>query len=36
MNLKAQPEDFWGRWREIISDPLNLLIKRDTNSGLQE
>ena len=34
MNVKANPEDFWGRWREIISDPLNLLIERDANSGL--
>ena len=34
MNFKADSADFLGRWREIISDPLNLLIKRDTNSGL--
>jgi FkbM family methyltransferase len=34
MNAKANPDDFWGRWREIISDPLNLLIHRDPFSGL--
>ena len=34
MNFKANSADFLGRWREIISDPLNLLIKRDANSGL--
>ena len=33
MNLKAKPGDFLGRWREIISDPLNLLIERVPNSG---
>ena len=34
MNYKAQPNDFVGRWREIISDPLNILIERHPNSGL--
>ena len=34
MNFKANSEDFLGRWREIISDPLNLLIKRDSYSGM--
>ncbi len=34
MNFKANSGDFLGRWREIISDPLNLLIKRDINAGL--
>ena len=36
MNNKAQPNDFWGRWREIISDPINLLIDRDRNSGMAD
>ena len=34
MSPKAHPGDFLGRWREIISDPLNLLIERHINSGL--
>ena len=34
MNHKAQSNDFVGRWREIISDPLNILIERHPNSGL--
>mgnify|MGYP001311808076 CR=1 FL=1 len=34
MNFKANSEDLLGRWREIISDPLNLLIKRDAYSGM--
>ena len=34
MFKKAGPNDFWGRWREIISDPLNLLIERDFHSGI--
>jgi FkbM family methyltransferase len=34
MNYKAQSDDFVGRWREIISDPLNILIERHPNSGL--
>ena len=33
MNVKAHVDDFLGRWREIISDPLNLLIQREPNSG---
>jgi hypothetical protein len=32
--MKAEPNDFLGRFREIISDPLNLLIKRNYNSGM--
>ena len=34
MQNKAKPNDFAGRWREIISDPLNLLIERHPKSGL--
>lgn len=30
---KAAPDDFPGRFREIISDPLNLLIERDPRAG---
>jgi hypothetical protein len=30
---KAAPDDFFGRFREIISDPLNLLIARDPRAG---
>lgn len=30
---KAQPQDFLGRFREIVSDPLNLLIERHPNAG---
>ena len=32
--MKAAPDDFLGRFREIISDPLNLLIERDSSSGM--
>ena len=32
--MKAGPNDFLGRFREIVSDPLNLLIKRNSNSGM--
>ena len=32
--MKAEPNDFLGRFREIVSDPLNLLIKRNYNSGM--
>jgi hypothetical protein len=32
--MKAGPNDFWGRFREIISDPLNLLIERNSSSGM--
>jgi tRNA A58 N-methylase Trm61 len=31
--LKAQPNDFLGRFREVISDPLNLLIERVPMAG---
>ena len=31
--MKAGPNDYLGRFREIISDPLNLLIERDSFSG---
>jgi Methyltransferase FkbM domain len=34
--LKADASDFLGRFREIVSDPLNLLIERDAKSGLVE
>jgi len=30
---KALPGDYFGRFREIVSDPLNLLIKRDVAAG---
>lgn len=33
---KADASDFLGRFREIVSDPLNLLIERDAKSGLVE
>ena len=32
--MKAAPNDFLGRFREIVSDPLNLLIERDYSSGM--
>ncbi|QOZ69785.1 FkbM family methyltransferase [Bradyrhizobium arachidis] len=31
---KAKPEDLFGRFREIVSDPLNLLIERVPMAGL--
>jgi hypothetical protein len=34
--LKAQPDDFLGRFREVISDPLNLLIERVPMAGVVE
>ncbi len=34
--MKAYPNDFLGRFREIISDPLNLLIERVPKAGLVE
>lgn len=30
---KAHPEDFFARYREIVSDPLNLLIHRHPDAG---
>lgn len=30
---KASPDDFKGRFREIINDPINLLIRRVPNAG---
>ncbi len=33
---KANAEDFLGRFREVISDPLNLLIERVAMAGLVE
>jgi hypothetical protein len=33
---KALANDFFGRFREIVSDPLNHLIQRDPRSGLTE
>src|SRR5262249_59878055 len=33
---KAQPSDFLGRFREVISDPLNLLIERVPLAGMGE
>jgi Methyltransferase FkbM domain len=35
-NLKASSGDFLGRFREIVSDPLNLLIERDPRAGTVE
>ena len=32
--MKAGPNDFLGRFREIISDPLNILIKRNSFAGM--
>ena len=34
--LKAADSDFIGRFREVISDPLNLLIERVTEAGILE
>jgi hypothetical protein len=34
MTSKAEGSDFIGRFREIVSDPLNLLIERDPEAGL--
>ncbi len=36
MLLKAEANDFAGRFREIISDPLNLLINRHALAGVVE
>jgi hypothetical protein len=33
MQAKADATDFLGRFREIVSDPLNLLIKRHPLAG---
>src|SRR3981189_857315 len=33
---KAEASDYLGRFREIVSDPLNILIERDDRSGLVE
>lgn len=33
MGQKAEPDDFISRFREIVSDPLNLLIQRDPRAG---
>jgi hypothetical protein len=33
---KAESGDFFGRFREIVSDPLNLLIERHPSAGLIE
>ena len=30
---KAKPEDLFGRFREIVSDPLNLLVERVPMAG---
>lgn len=34
--LPLKAKDFVGRFREIISDPLNILIERDPRAGIQE
>lgn len=36
MLKKAKPNDLLGRFREIVSDPLNLLIQRVPNAGIIE
>ncbi len=36
MGPKAEVKDIFGRFREIISDPLNLLIRRDPRAGFVE
>lgn len=36
MTLKAASGDLNGRFREIVSDPLNLLIERHENAGFLE
>jgi hypothetical protein len=36
MLSKAHPNDFLGRFREVISDPLNLLIERVPHAGMVE
>jgi hypothetical protein len=33
---KARDQDFLGRFREIVSDPLNLLIERNPRAGMVE
>lgn len=33
MGQKAKAEDFIGRFREIVSDPLNFVIQRDSRAG---
>lgn len=33
MGEKAKGDDFMGRFREIVSDPLNLVIRRDPRAG---
>lgn len=33
---KSADDDFAGRFREVVSDPLNLLIERDPSAGLVE
>ena len=35
-HAKADSDDYLGRFREIISDPLNLLIRRTPNAGFVE
>jgi hypothetical protein len=36
MGSKAEDKDFVGRFREIVSDPLNLAIRRDSRAGFVE
>lgn len=36
MGIKASASDFIGRFREIVSDPLNLAIRRDPRAGFVE
>ena len=35
-NTKTASNDFLGRFREVVSDPLNLLIERDPRAGMVE
>jgi hypothetical protein len=35
-NTKTASNDFLGRFREVVSDPLNLLIDRDPQAGMVE
>jgi hypothetical protein len=34
MAIKSSADDFKGRFREVLSDPLNILIARDPRSGI--
>jgi hypothetical protein len=34
--MKADSNDFLGRFREVVSDPLNLVIQKDPRAGFIE